>query len=32
MENIRQAISEYLSVVDDLSRGKNTREVEVQAA
>jgi len=32
MENIRYAISEYLRVVEDLARGKITREVEVRAA
>ena len=31
LENIRSAIEEYLSVVDDLVRGKEVREVEVAA-
>jgi predicted RNase H-like HicB family nuclease len=29
LENIRIAIAEYLSVVDDLVRGENVREVDV---
>ncbi len=32
LENISNAISEYLSVVDELAQGKKTREVEVRAA
>jgi len=29
LENIREAIREYLSVVDDQLRGEETREIEV---
>jgi len=29
IENIRDAIREYLSVVDDQLRGENVREIEV---
>lgn len=29
VENIREAIREYLSVVDDQLRGENVREIEV---
>ena len=29
LENVRDAIREYLSVVDDQLRGKETREIEV---
>jgi len=29
LDNIRTAIAEYLSVVDDLVLGKNVREVDV---
>jgi len=29
MENIRDAIREYLSVVDEQLRGEDTREIEV---
>lgn len=32
LENISHAITEYLSVVEILTRGKITREVEVKAA
>jgi len=32
LENISHAISEYLSVVDELAQGKKNREVEVRAA
>ena len=32
LENISIAISEYLEVVDELSRGKNVREVDVMEA
>jgi predicted RNase H-like HicB family nuclease len=31
LENIADAIREYLAVVDDLSRGKTVRDVEVAA-
>lgn len=31
LENITDAIREYLAVVDDLSQGKTVREVEVAA-
>lgn len=31
LENIRDALREYLSVVDDLSREQMVREVEVEA-
>lgn len=31
LENIRDAIQEYLSAVDDLVRGEEVREVEVAA-
>ena len=29
LENVREAIREYLSVVDDRHRGEETREIEV---
>jgi len=29
LENVREAIREYLSVVDDQLRGEETREIEV---
>ena len=32
LRNIRDAIEEYLSVVDELADGKTVREVEVKAA
>jgi predicted RNase H-like HicB family nuclease len=31
LENIRDAISEYLAAVDELVRGADVREVEVHA-
>ena len=31
LENIADAIAEYLAVVNDLSRGKTVRQVEVAA-
>jgi len=31
LDNIRDAIREYLEVVDDLTEGKQVREVEVAA-
>jgi len=31
LENISDAIAEYLAVVDDLSHGKRVRQVEVAA-
>jgi predicted RNase H-like HicB family nuclease len=32
LENIRDAISEYLAVVDEMMRGQDVREVEVAAS
>ena len=29
LENVREAIREYLSVVDDQLRGEETREIEI---
>ncbi len=31
LENIREAIQEYLAIVDDLTRGGNVHEVDIAA-